>query len=77
LRAEAYHRLDVGCRFYKQRKHYARTWEIGVYNLYNRRNPFYYSLEGKYQGLGKQSKSVLYKYSLFPTVPSVSYSVSF
>lgn len=77
FRAEAYHRLDVGCRFYKQRKHFARTWEVGVYNLYNRRNPFYYSLEGKDQGAGKHSKSVLYKYSLFPAVPSVSYTVSF
>ncbi|GAB3913219.1 TonB-dependent receptor [Larkinella knui] len=77
FRADAYHRLDVGCRFYKQRKHRTRTWEIGIYNLYNRRNPFYYSLEGKDQGAGKHSKSVLYKYSLFPTVPSVSYTVSF
>ncbi|MGV3557462.1 TonB-dependent receptor [Larkinella arboricola] len=77
FRAEPYHRLDVGARFFKQRKHYARTWEVGVYNLYNRRNPYYYSLEGKSQGPGKHSKSVLYKYSLFPVVPSVSYTIAF
>lgn len=77
FRAEAYHRMDVNCRFFKQKKHYARTWEVGVYNLYNRRNPFYYSLEGKDQGPRVHSKSVLYKYSLFPMVPSVSYTVSF
>ncbi|GAB3930766.1 TonB-dependent receptor [Larkinella terrae] len=77
FRAEAYHRLDVGFRFQKQRNRFARTWEVGIYNVYNRRNPFYYSLEGKDQGVGKHSKSVLYKYSLFPMVPSVSYTVSF
>lgn len=77
FRAEAYHRLDIGFRFQKQRNRFARTWEVGIYNVYNRRNPFYYSLEGKDQGVGKHSKSVLYKYSLFPVVPSVSYMVSF
>ncbi|RRB04165.1 TonB-dependent receptor [Larkinella rosea] len=77
FRTEAYHRLDVGFRFQKQRKRFARTWEVGVYNVYNRRNLFYYSLEGKDQGVGKHSKSVLYKYSLFPVVPSFSYTISF
>ncbi|MGA0557787.1 TonB-dependent receptor [Larkinella sp. VNQ87] len=77
FRAEAYHRLDLGCQFRKKRKTVTRTWEIGVYNLYNRRNPFYYSLEGKDQGPGRHSKTVLYKFSLFPVVPSVSYTLQF
>ncbi|GAB3265303.1 TonB-dependent receptor [Larkinella harenae] len=77
FRAQAYHRLDIGFQFRKKRKHVVRTWEVGVYNLYNRRNPFYYSLEGKEQGVGKHSKTVLYKYSLFPAIPSVSYTISF
>ncbi|GAB3323607.1 TonB-dependent receptor [Larkinella ripae] len=77
FRAEAYHRLDIGWQFRRQRKRTARTWEVGLYNVYNRRNPFYYALEGKEQGVGKHSKSVLYKYSLFPAVPSVGYKISF
>lgn len=77
FRAEAYHRLDVSLRFTRKRRSYERVWELSVYNVYNRRNAFLYSLEGKEQGLGLPSKTVLYKYSLFPVVPSVSYTVRF
>ena len=41
FRAEAFHRLDVAIQIRKQKKHWERTWEFGLYNAYNRRNPFF------------------------------------
>ncbi|GAB3947457.1 TonB-dependent receptor [Spirosoma harenae] len=77
MRAESYHRLDLNWQIRRRRRIYERTWSIGVYNAYNRRNPFYYSLEGQDQGPGLPSKTVLYRYSIFSVLPSVSYSIKF
>lgn len=77
LRAEPYHRLDLSWQIRRQRRTYERTWAFGVYNAYNRRNPFYYSLEGKDQGPGLPSATVLYRYSIFSILPSVTYSIRF
>jgi hypothetical protein len=77
LRAEPYHRLDISWQIRRQRRTYERTWAIGAYNVYNRRNPFYYSLEGKDQGPGLPSATALYRYSVFSFLPSVSYSIKF
>ncbi|WP_234735917.1 TonB-dependent receptor [Tellurirhabdus bombi] len=77
FRAEPYHRMDVSLRFYKRKRRHERTWEISAYNAYNRRNAFYYSVEGKLDRQDRHSRSVLYRYSVFPIVPSVSYSIKF
>ncbi|GAB3800352.1 TonB-dependent receptor [Spirosoma humi] len=77
FRAAPYHRLDISLQFNKKKAHYERTWELSVYNVYNRSNAFLYSLEGKDQGKDLPSKTVLYKYSLFPIVPTVSYAIRF
>ena len=80
FRAEPYHRLDFAMQFLKKKKHHERTWELGVYNAYNRRNPFFYDLatEPIEQTSGTvTSKTVLKRYSLFPFLPSVSYNFKF
>jgi hypothetical protein len=77
FRAEAYHRMDISLQYHTKKKSRESIWELSVYNAYNRRNPFYYSLEGKVETNGKPSKSVLYRYSLFPVVPTVSYTFKF
>ena len=77
FRMKAYNRLDVGIQFHKEKKWGERIWEISVYNLYNRKNPFYYYTDyfldrdtGKEYGLLKQV-------SLFPVIPSITYSFKF
>jgi len=67
-RLSNYHRLDVGFNFKKEKKKGIRTWNISVYNLYNRKNPYNYEY-GTING-----KLVFGKYTLFPIMPSVSYS---
>ncbi|GAA4416039.1 TonB-dependent receptor [Nibrella viscosa] len=73
FRAEAYHRMDLSLQFRKYRRQYERTWEFSIYNLYNQRNPFFYALGTKERGPGQSPQTVLYKYSVFSLLPSVSY----
>jgi len=73
-RLPAYHRLDLGINFHKQKKHGIRTWNISVYNAYNNMNAFmiYLGYEGENSDIKK-----LKKLTLFPIIPSVSYSYKF
>lgn len=77
FRAEPYHRFDVGVQFRKQKKHHERTWEVSVYNLYDRRNPFFYRLESIPATATEPARTALFRYSVFPIVPSVSYNFKF
>jgi len=70
-RMRPYHRLDIGMQFTKKKKKGIRTWQIGIYNVYNRKNPFYYYLMPENPGYK------LYQVSLFPILPSVAYSYRF
>ncbi|MCY4675101.1 MAG: TonB-dependent receptor [Bacteroidetes bacterium] len=40
-RAPAYHRLDISVNFKKQRSWGERTFSVGLYNAYNRKNPMF------------------------------------
>jgi outer membrane receptor protein involved in Fe transport len=71
FRMKPYHRLDIGIQFRKEKKWGERTWEISVYNAYCRLNPFFYYYEGT-QVLGR-----LKQVSIFPVIPSFSYSFKF
>ncbi len=71
FRTPAYHRLDIGVNFKKEKKWGERTWSFGVYNAYNRKNPFFMQFEAR------GNKQVLVQYSLFPLIPSVSYNFVF
>ena len=78
-----YHRMDIAVNFHRQKKHGTRTWSLGVYNAYNCQNPFYlywghnttsgYS-DGWYY---EDSKRALKQVSLFPLIPSITYSFKF
>ena len=77
FRMGSYHRLDVGMNFHKQKKHGIRTWNISVYNAYNHNNPFIvYTSYGIDHNTGKEKK-VLMQASIFPIIPSASYSFKF
>lgn len=76
FRMKPYHRLDIGIQFHKKLKHGERTWEFSIYNVYNRKNPFFYYLDTEYDGSGK-AKNTLKQVSLFPLIPSISYNYKF
>lgn len=66
-----YMRADVGFKFYKDKKYGRRCWDISVYNVTNRINPFLV-----YEGYTKSVKT-LKKMSIFPIMPSISYNYEF
>jgi hypothetical protein len=74
-RMAPYHRLDLGIQFHKEKKWGERIWEISVYNVYNRKNPFFYTVD--YMNYGGGSYTRLKQISLFPIIPSFSYSFKF
>ncbi len=81
FRAAPYHRLDLACQFHKtKKKNKVRTWEIGIYNAYNRVNPFYYEygikgFEGMYPP--SDTKEKLLRKGIAPIVPSITYQLKF
>lgn len=71
-RTPAYHRLDLGINFHKEKKYWHRTWSFGLYNAYNRQNPFYI-----YFSYDSSGHSTLKQFSLFPVIPFARYSFKF
>lgn len=68
-----YHRLDGGISFSKQRKHGVRTWNMGVYNMYARKNPNYLTLTRK----GSMAPWEFNMNSMFRFIPYISYNYAF
>ena len=71
-RMNPYHRFDFGINFHKQKKSYKRTWNLSVYNLYNRQNPFFV-----YLAQNDNNENVARQVSLFPIIPTITYSIKF
>ena len=81
FRAEPYHRFDLSLQFHKKKRRHERTWELSIYNLYNRRNPFFYNLTTRQttdaNGKPNGNETVLRRISIFPIVPTLSYNFKF
>lgn len=73
FRMAPYHRLDFGMQFSKKKKRGIRTWDISLYNVYFRSNPFFYYIDAD----DEKGIRVMQK-SLFPfMIPSLTYSFKF
>jgi len=69
FRQKTYHRLDVGLS-YKIQNHKSLSYiDISIINVYNRRNPYIYINQSGNNGI------ILYEFSLFPLMPSISYNI--
>ena len=64
-----YHRLDIGVSFKKEKKWGESSWNIGIYNAYNRWNPYFIYIDS--------SRGQANQISLFPFIPSISYNFKF
>lgn len=77
FRMKAYHRLDLGFNFHRYRKRGVSTWSIGLYNAYSRLNPFFMYSDTERIAGSNARKPVLRQASIFPVIPSFSYTFRF
>lgn len=71
-RTKANHRLDVGVNLIKEYTWGTRTWSLGLFNAYNRLNPFYLQL-----AFNNKGERTLYQVSLLPILPNINLKFSF
>ncbi len=71
-RLPAYHRIDVSVRFSKRRAWGEQAFVVGVWNAYNKMNPFQLEIDAPYVEPGK-----FRRLTLFPLLPILSYNVTF
>ena len=71
-RMRATHRLDLGLRWKRAPRWGEAFWELGVYNVYARANPFFLTTFATSSSPGK-----LVQQALFPAIPSISYQFKF
>lgn len=72
FRGADYHRLDLGLTRHDVRKLFTLNTSIGFYNMYSRRNPFYYNI-----GVDTYGHKVLYRVALFPILPYLTMNFVF
>jgi hypothetical protein len=77
FRMPAYHRLDLGLHKHKQHEKFKSEFHLDIYNVYNRRNPFFVYLSSWYDPRSQGSRIAARQVSLLPMIPSVSYSLTF
>lgn len=75
-RAPSYHRLDLSMHFYKKKSWGERTISIGLYNVYNRKNPMFVYLKGEAGGTGDSIIS-FHQLSLLQLIPAISWQYRF
>jgi hypothetical protein len=72
----AYHRLDLSFTFTpnpESAKRFKSSWIFGVYNVYNRSNPYFIYIDVDENKKSIQGKQV----TLFPILPSISWNFNF
>lgn len=71
-RLPAYHRLDVSLNAHFGKTNIQHELQLGVYNAYNRANPFFLYVDGSTGGTARAIQ-----YTLLPLLPSLRYALKF
>jgi hypothetical protein len=72
-----YHRIDLSANYRPKKeegKGFYSYWTFSVYNVYNRRNPFFINYEFDTDVKTGVLSASAYKVSLFPVIPSVTWN---
>lgn len=75
FRMRPYHRLDVNVEIHNKKNEFRKwksSWNIGIYNIYNRNNPYFIN-----SGFNQEGQRVFKQISIFPFIPSFSYKFKF
>lgn len=80
FRMPAYHRMDLSVNWtpaQKKPRKFESSWNFSVYNVYNRRNPYYIFFENTGNIMEGRLEIKAKQVSLFPVLPSVTYNFKF
>lgn len=76
-RLQDYHRADISATYTPKpdvKKAFSGSWTFSLFNLYNRKNPFFIYFENDPSSTVFNPKLNGKKISLFPIIPSISYN---
>ncbi len=76
-RLDDYHRLDISFIYEKKelsRKPFHSSWAFSIYNIYNRKNPFFTYTDFESDIFSGNATAKAYKVSLFTLIPSVTWN---
>jgi outer membrane cobalamin receptor len=76
-RLNPYHRLDLSATytpFPSSRKKWKGSWTFSVYNVYNRKNPFFINYETDVDFASGTTSIEGSKITIFPIIPSITYN---
>ena len=74
----AYHRADLSITYKgKQRKRFQGSWNLSIYNVYSRQNPFFIYFDADGTLADGSLRVVAKQVSLFPILPSITYNFKF
>jgi len=77
-RMPPYHRLDFALTWYgKKTKKFQSDWNLSIYNVYNRANPFFIYFDNVGSLADGSFKVVAKQVSLFPILPSITWNFKF
>ena len=73
-RYPSYHRMDVGLTYYaKKTDKFESSWNLSVYNAYNKKNPFQINFENNENNENLRQVNLTY----FPMIPAVTWNFKF
>jgi hypothetical protein len=77
FRLPAYHRLDLNFRIHKKYPKIETFWNFGIFNVYNRRNPYFLFLRADYSVDPNSPEIKVRRMSLLPILPEVNFGFKF
>jgi hypothetical protein len=78
-RLPSYHRLDLSATLTPNPDALGRftsSWTFSIYNVYNRKNPFFIYYDFETNNSEGTAKATAYQVSLFPIIPSITWNFS-
>ncbi|MDR1458966.1 MAG: TonB-dependent receptor [Bacteroidales bacterium] len=78
FRVPPYHRMDISVNWIiRKTERFENSLNFSVYNVYNRRNPFFISIGSRFDQKKFEITNTAYQMSLFPIIPSITWNFKF
>ena len=78
-RIKPYHRIDLSVTWIPKPdadRNFTSSWAFSVYNVYNRRNPFFIYYDFETDSAAGTAQAKAFQVSLFPIIPSITWNFS-